>query len=62
MSGCRKAARPGTLYCSNECILKHAKESLNLLHKDQEKPDAHKDAKDENDTKTKQDAHVCAVF
>ncbi|XP_055954851.1 titin homolog [Patella vulgata] len=34
---CKKEARVGSVYCSNECIIQHAKLSLKLLQQDRDK-------------------------
>ncbi|PIK35600.1 putative death-inducer obliterator 1 isoform X2 [Apostichopus japonicus] len=34
MTGCDSTAKPNTVYCSNRCILRHAVESLQLLHQE----------------------------
>ncbi|KAJ8322134.1 hypothetical protein KUTeg_000605 [Tegillarca granosa] len=35
--GCKEHARVGSVYCSKDCITKHTKESLKIIHKQQEK-------------------------
>ncbi|XP_038051591.1 death-inducer obliterator 1-like [Patiria miniata] len=35
--GCQNWARPGSIYCGNDCIVRHARQSIRLIHQEKEK-------------------------
>ncbi|XP_022106241.1 death-inducer obliterator 1-like isoform X2 [Acanthaster planci] len=35
--GCQSWARPGSIYCSSDCIVRHARQSIRMIHQEKEK-------------------------